>query len=204
MGYDNFVVDSTIPEGYSKEQWFDEKAQGIPAGSEGLICVPYWNSVMNPYWDAFASGIVVGWRGNHTPQHLYRAILEGIAFELRLHNIGVEMATGRKLERYYAVGGGAKSELWCQIIADVTGVKVHRTKHRETAALGAGIIAAAGAGIYESTASAARAMAALDPVSFEPNSRRHKLYRKIFQDVYRELYPALQEQLRRLVELQEQ
>jgi xylulokinase len=201
---DNFVVDSTIPEGFSKEQWLDETAHNIPAGSEGLLCVPYWNSVMNPYWDAFASGIVVGWRGNHTPQHLYRAILEGIAFEVRLHMIGVETALGRKLERYFAVGGGAKSEVWCQIIADVTGIKVHRTKHPETAALGAGIIAAAGAGIYENAAVAARAMATLEPVSFEPNSKRHKLYREIFQDVYLEVYPALQEPLRRLVELQGQ
>lgn len=200
---DNFVNRSTVPEGFSREQWFDEQAKNIPAGSDGLVCVPYWNSVMNPYWDASASGIIVGWRGNHTPQHLYRAILEGIAFELRLHMIGVEAATGREVKRYIAVGGGAKSEIWCQIIADVTGAKVQRTEHRETAALGAGILAAAGIGIYENTAVAARAMSTLEAISFEPNSKRHNLYQDVFQDVYCKIYPALREPLRCLVEYHE-
>ena len=101
---------------------------------------------MNPYWDAGASGIVVGWRGIHGPAHLYRAILEGIAFEQRLHLRGVEAALDRPVERLLAVGGGARSRLWRQIIADVTGRPVYHADAPEASALGAGILAAAATG----------------------------------------------------------
>ena len=82
-------------------------AREVPPGSLGLMLVPYWNGVMNPYWDPAASGIIVGWRGTHTRAHLYRAILEGIAFEQHLNTLGVEAALGRPLTRYIALGGGA-------------------------------------------------------------------------------------------------
>ena len=81
----------------------EAEAQKIPAGADGLVLVPYWNSVMNPYWDELASGIVIGWRGRHTPAHFYRAILEGIAFELRVQAEAVTGATGQKIENYLAL-----------------------------------------------------------------------------------------------------
>jgi len=112
------------------------------------VLVPYWNSVLGPYWDVAASGIVVGWRGHHRPVHLYRAILEGIAFEQRLNISGVEAALGRSVESLVAVGGGARSDLWCQTIADVTGKPVVRSSTTEAAALGAGILAATAAGLH--------------------------------------------------------
>ncbi len=62
---------------------YDKAASEVAPGSGGLIAVPYWNSVLGPYWDPAASGIVVGWRGFHTLAHLYRSILEGTALELR-------------------------------------------------------------------------------------------------------------------------
>ena len=67
------------PEAQSEEAW-EAAAAALPPGAEGLMLLPYWNSAMNPYWDAGASGAVVGWRGSHGPAHLYRAILEGIAY----------------------------------------------------------------------------------------------------------------------------
>lgn len=200
---ENFIGPSYGSQDTDNEKLFEAAGHNIPAGSEGLLCVPYWNSVMNPYWDASASGVVIGWRGHHTPQHLYRAILEGIAFELRLHKLGIESAIGSKLERYIAVGGGAQNALWCQIIADVTGVEVQRTIHRETAALGAGIMAAAGVGIYKTVTKAGRIMTALEPLVFKPDIEQHELYREIFDNVYQEVYPALQSQLSQLAVLQE-
>ncbi len=108
---------------------FDRSLDRTPVGAEGLMLVPYWNSAMSPYWDARASGMVVGWRGVHTPEHLYRAILEGIAFEARLHTEGVEAALNRPVLRYTVMGGGARSERWRQIIADVTGKPVGLSDH---------------------------------------------------------------------------
>jgi xylulokinase len=170
----------------------------IPAGSAGLMLVPYWNSVMNPYWDATASGIVVGWRGIHRPVHLYRAILEGIAYELRLHLEGVEQALGIPLEQVVAVGGGARSEHWCQIVADVTGKPVYHAAVPEAAALGAAVLAAAGAGLYPSVSAAAQAMAAWLPGALAPRPEQHQFYSDLYHQVYRGLYPALRESLNHL------
>jgi len=133
---------STGMDHYQLLDHYDNAAAQIPAGCEGLMLVPYWNSVLGPYWDASASGIVVGWRGIHQPAHLYRAILEGIAYEQHLNTQGVEAASGQSIERFIAVGGGSRSALWRQIIADVTGKAIYRASATEAAALGAGILAA--------------------------------------------------------------
>ena len=92
-------------------------AERVARGSEGLLVLPYWNGVMNPYWDDAAGGVVVGLRGHHTPAHLYRAVLEGIAMEQRLHTRGVEAATA-PIAELVVMGGGSQSDLWCQVIAD--------------------------------------------------------------------------------------
>ena len=180
---------------------FDAGLDGTPPGAAGLLAVPYWNSAMSPYWDADASGIVAGWRGTHTLHHLYRAILEGIAFEQRLNTEGVEAALGQAIEGYVAMGGGARSDRWCQIVTDVTGKPLRRAATMEAAALGAGILAAAGAGLFGEVRDAAAAMARVDPQIFEPDSRRHAFYSRQYREVYRQLFPALQSHLQCLANL---
>jgi xylulokinase len=185
----------------SPEAVLEAAAANIPPGSLGLILVPYWNSAMNPYWDASASGIVVGWRGIHQPAHLYRAILEGIAFEQRLHMEGVEDALQQPVSRYIAVGGGARSRLWRQIIADVTSRLVYHADVSEATALGAGILAAAGSGLSPSVFDAAQAMTRIAAQAEEPDPDRHSYYSLLYKDVYRPLFPALQTYLDRLAKL---
>jgi xylulokinase len=182
------------------QEALEREASQLPPGSEGLVLVPYWNSVLGPYWDVAASGIVVGWRGHHRPAHLYRAILEGIAFEQRLNITGVEAATGRPVESLVAVGGGARSDLWCQTIADVTGRPVVRSNTAEAAALGAGVLAAAAVGLHPDVPCAARAMTRLQPNPLRPDGSRNERYRRLYKDVYVHLFPALQPHLRRLAE----
>jgi xylulokinase len=171
---------------------YEREAAELPPGSQGLFLVPYWNSVLGPYWDAAASGIVVGWRGLHTTIHLYRSILEGIAFEQRLSTSSVEIATMQKVFRFIVVGGGARSPLWCQIIADVTGKQVYRANTTEAAALGAGILAACAVGWYPNVRQAAQAMSHLLPDPFQPDPERHEFYSRIYEQVYCNLFPALQ------------
>ena len=191
-----------VPDNHpTTEMFYDEAVAGIAPGAEGLMLVPYWNSAMNPYWDAAASGIVVGWRGIHTRAHLYRAILEGIAFEQRLHTEGVEAALGHGVEGYVAMGGGTRSARWCHIIADVTGKPVYRADTPEAAALGAGILAAAGAGLFTNVTAAAQMMTHINPRPIQPDARRHGLYTRLYEDVYRHLFPALQPALDRLTHL---
>ncbi len=179
----------------------DQSLDDIPPGSQGLLLVPYWNTAMNPYWDASASGIVVGWRGIHRPAHLYRSILEGIALELRLQLAGVEQALGRPLDRLVAMGGGAQNARWCQIIADVLGKPVYRAAASEAAALGAGILAAVGAGLFSSTAEAAAAMARWEEQAFHPRPEVQAFYTRLYDQVYLPLYPAIRKPLANLADL---
>lgn len=189
-------VESGSPEG-----WLEEAAAQVPPGALGLVLVPYWNSVMNPYWDASASGIIAGWRGIHSRAHLYRAILEGIALELRLHIQGVETALGQDIESLIAVGGGARSLLWRQIIADVTGRPVYHASTPEATALGAGILAAAAVGLHPDVSSAAESMTVIAAQPSLPGEKRQAFYHRLYEEVYRHLFPALQTCLQRLADL---
>ena len=87
------------------------------------MLVPYWNNVMNPYWDPAATGLVIGWTTAHRRHHLYRAILDGIAFEHRLAIEGIAAATEIPLTEHVILGGGSRSPLWRQIMADVLGAR---------------------------------------------------------------------------------
>jgi sugar (pentulose or hexulose) kinase len=159
---------------------------------------------MTPYWDAGASGITVGWRGIHTPAHLYRAILEGIAYEQRLHTEGVEAALGQPIGAFVVMGGGARNVRWCQILADVTGKPVVRTAASEAAALGAGIQAAVGAGLFAEMQTGATQMAPAMMSPILPDAARQAVYDRLYAEVYQELFPALQPSLNRLTALTEE
>jgi xylulokinase len=184
----------------SAEEIFEAAARRVPPGSRGLMLVPYWSSVTNPYWDAMASGIMVGWRGAHDRAHMYRAILEGIAFEQRLATSGVEQPLGYPLERLVAVGGGSKSPLWCQIIADICGKPVIRSASPEATCLGAAILAAVSAGFYGSAREAAAGMVRLGEIH-RPDPERQEFYDRLYGEVYRHLFPALRPFIDRLAEL---
>lgn len=184
----------------SAEEVLEAAARKLPPGAQGLMLVPYWRGVMSPYWDPAASGITVGWTGAHGREHFYRAVLEGIAFEYRMTVEGMSRATGSPLNEIILLGGGSRSELWCQIVADVTGKQVARAGTAEATNLGAGILAAAAAGWYSSIPAAADAMTH-DGRRFEPNSASYTLYDRLYNEVYVELFPALQTYLDRLTEL---
>lgn len=193
-----------MPQNIYPEEILDKEAAQVPPGAMGLMLVPYWNTAMNPYWDASASGMTIGWRGIHGRAHFYRAILEGIALELRLHTLGVETAVRQPINRYIVVGGGSRSDLWCQIIADATGKPIHRASVTEASALGAGVLAAVGAGLYSDPLEAARAMAPSTLQPFIPDPRRQTFYEKRYDQVYIHLYKALREPLARLADLVEE
>jgi xylulokinase len=177
----------------------EARAETLPAGSDGLMLVPYWNAVMNPYWDDDATGIAIGWHGAHEPAHLYRAILEGIAFEQRLHSSGVEKASGQAIREFVVMGGGSKSALWCRILADTLGKRMVRAATPEATALGAGILAAVAAGVHPDLGSAISAMTSTGE-TVDPGPSQ-ATYERLYSDVYVSLYPALQKPLARLAAL---
>lgn len=184
----------------SPEEILEAEAAKIPPGSKGLMLVPYWNNVMSPYWDPSATGITVGWTGDHGREHLYRAILEGVAYEQRLVGDAMMEATGERFHEYVTMGGGSRSDLWCQIVADVTGVSVVRSTSAEATCLGAAILAAVAAGWYTDVRGAAEAMTGTGE-RFEPVEESQAVYDRLYRQVYQPLFPILQPLLGRLTEL---
>jgi xylulokinase len=176
--------------GLSAEQILEAAASRLPPGAEGLVALPYWAGAQTPYWDAEARGVIIGWSGHHTKAHIFRAILEGIAFEQRLNTEGVEAALGQPVHHFLAMGGGSRSSLWCQIIADVTHRPVSVCKSVETTCLGAAILAAAAIGWFRDIREAAAAMASVRE-RYEPNESRAIIYDALYTGVYRELYTRL-------------
>ena len=162
------------------------------------MLVPYWNNVMNPYWDPLASGITVGWSGVHGRAHFYRAILEGIAYEQRLVGDAMMAAAGQRFAEYVTMGGGSRSRLWLQIMADVTGVPVVQSTTNEATCLGAGILAAVGAGWYADARAAADAMTGTSGLLRSGRREPVAVYDRLYQEVYRTLFPTLQAALDRL------
>jgi sugar (pentulose or hexulose) kinase len=176
----------------------ERRAAAVPPGAAGLVLVPYLATVMDPYWDDDASGILVGLRGEHGPGHLMRAAMEGLAFEERLHFRAIEQATGEQIDAVHILGGGSQSSLWCQILSDVLDRPVRRTLSQEATSLGAAMLAAVAAGHFASAREAAEAMGGTGE-EFAPGKNAQR-YARLFDDVYAGLYPALRDSLGRLAE----
>jgi xylulokinase len=166
-------------------------AAAVPPGCEGLLTLPYWNCAQTPYWDPDARGATVGWQPRHTPAHLYRSILEGVGYELRLHLAGVEAATGRRIELLRAMGGGSRSPLWVELIADITQRPVQLCDGAEISARGAAVLAVAASGDRPPLARAASAMAAFGR-TVQPRPATAARYDQMFA-VHRQIYPALRD-----------
>lgn len=219
--YGAFVPEEVLPAGTFTVSWFVEQfgpdmrglnlplsaeevlevaAAKLPPGALGLMLVPYWGGVMPPYWDPAATGITIGWTGAHRREHFYRALLEGIAYEHRLAMDEVAKAIGVPFEEFILMGGGSRSALWCQIVADVTGQKVTRAGSAEATNLGAAILSAAAVGWYGSVREAADAMTTTGR-SFFPNEQAHRIYDRLYREVYMHIFPALKTYSDRLTSL---
>ena len=172
-----------------QQAYWESQARSIKNGAEGLLVVPYWNGALTPYWDHNARGIMIGFSGVHSTAHVYRAILEGVAFELRLCLDKAETELTEPIQEFVAMGGGTHSELWCQMFADILNRPLVLAGEDEATCLGAGILAASGAGLHPSLAAAVSEMTSTGK-RFEPNETVAAEYEKIFA-VYRTVYPSV-------------
>lgn len=166
----------------------EEEALKLAIGSDGLLVQPYWSGVMDPYWDTRARGVIVGLGMSHKPFHIHRAIIEGITLDTVMGTQASEKASGQTVDHYLAIGGGANSRLWRQMLADASGKPVHVSDTVEASALGAGMLAATGAGWYGSAAEASNAMAGEARV-YEPDLANLSRYSELLE-IYRDLYAA--------------
>ncbi len=185
--------------GVAPESLFDELIAQVPPGSEGLTLLPTWSpGVCTPGPEA--RGAIVGFGPQHTRAHLYRAILEGLAYALREGRTGIERASGVPLTELRASGGGAQSDGALQLTADVFRLRVGRPHTHETSGLGAAINLAVGLGLHASTAEAVAAMTRVERW-FEPQAEAADRYDRLFAEVYRPLYGRVRPVLRALKRL---
>jgi xylulokinase len=173
----------------------EEAAGNVPPGSAGLVFLPYLMGERSPVWDDKASGAFVGLNLFHTRAHLYRSVLEGVSYALR-HNIEAgARGTDTLADRLIVVGGAAHSDLWMQIIADITGYPVFTIEENVEAALGAALLAALGAGIVTPEIAAEGWVTLKQHAS--PKSDAQRTYDRTFE-IYKDLYPAMRTSMHRL------
>lgn len=169
-------------------------ARELPPGANGLLFLPYLMGERSPVWDAKASACFIGLSLYHHRHHLYRAVLEGVTFALR-HNIEAGTQQGVTLDDHLIVVGGAtQSDLWMQIIADVTRMPVYTYQENVEAALGAGLLAGQATGLIDLAEPLQHGNLVERSVPSE-DAARH--YDKLFT-LYCQLYPTLKPIMHRL------
>lgn len=182
--------------GVQPEALFDELVRAVPAGSMGLMLQPYWSpGVRQPGPEA--KGSIIGFGDVHTRSHIYRAILEGLAYALREGKERIEKRSGVPIRRLRVAGGGSQSDAAMQLTADVFGLPAERPHTYETSGLGAAIDAAVGLGLHPDFETAVAAMTRVGDV-FHPQADTQQLYERLYREVYLKMYPQLQPLYRKI------
>lgn len=181
------------------EALFDELVDSTPPGAMGLTVQPYWSpGVRIPGPEA--KGAIIGFGDVHTRAHVYRAILEGLAYALRDGADRIAKRGKVPITELRVAGGGAQSRAALQLTADVFGLPTARPHTHEAAGLGAAIESAVGLGFHPDVESAAREMTRVGAV-YDPDPRVHALYDELYERVYRRMYGRLRplyEEIRRI------
>jgi len=173
----------------------DEHANQAPAGSDGMIFLPYMAGERSPVWDPKAKGVFYGVDFAKTKPHFIRSVMEGVAYSL-LHNLKTAEETGSIADTLYSNGGAANSDLWMQIKSDVTNKPVAVISSSDVSTtLGAAILAGVAAGVYSDFSDAVKNTVTVRK-TFYPNFDNHKIYMKRY-GTYLEIYANLKETMGR-------
>jgi len=175
--------------GVVAETLFDELLHSVPPGCMGLMLQPYWTpGIREPGLEA--KGAVIGFGDVHRRAHLYRAIIEGLAYALRQGKERIEKRSGVRIKKLRVSGGGSQSDAIMQMTADIFGLPAERPHTWETSGLGAAIACAAGLGLHKDFPTAIAAMTRTGSV-FEPNPEARRLYNRLYRHVYLHMYQKL-------------
>lgn len=162
-------------------------AEAAP-GSMGLVVQPFWAPGLS---EPIAKGAMIGFGDVHNKAHVYRAIIEGLAYGLREGVEKIEKRGDFRFDKLVVSGGASQSDSICQISADVFNRPVVRGRTYESSGLGAAIITAFGTGIYKSVEEAVGSM--VDGVSvFVPDPENSGIYQRLYQNVYQKMYKSLE------------
>jgi len=175
--------------GVETETIIEELLHQVQPGSMGLILQPYWSpgiKVPGPE----AKGAIIGFGDVHNRAHLYRAILEGLAYALREGKEREEKRSGVDITELRVSGGGSQSDTAMQLTADIFGLPTARPHIYETSGLGAAIDAAVGLKLHRDFKTAVQEMTRIGQF-FEPNMTTHKIYDQLYKRVYKQMYNRL-------------
>ncbi|MFD1600359.1 FGGY-family carbohydrate kinase [Halobellus rarus] len=196
---DQFAGEAVLDEGVGKGKYdhLSEEAAEIDPGSEGLVVLPYFSGSRTPLNDDRARGTIAGLTLSHTKYHVYRAILEGVGYGFR-HNLEMIEHADVPIGRTFAIGGGAQSDLWRQIVSDITGYEQKYVSDPLGAPLGSAYLAGIGSGVFDGYDALKTSTTAATTTPANP--ARTAIYDEYY-DVYRDLYPAMKDEMHRLASL---
>lgn len=175
--------------GVDAESLFDDLVYDAPPGSSGLMLQPYWSpgiKIPGPE----AKGAIIGFGDVHTRSHLYRSILEGLAYALREGAENMQKKSGVAFKEIRIAGGGSQSKAAMQLTADIFGIPTAKPHIYEASGLGAAIDAALGLGLHPDFSSAILGMTRQERI-YEPNLANHHIYNALYERVYRKMYARL-------------
>jgi len=193
---DNFASDEVHAEhqsGISAYQRLDDAATAVPPGSDGLVVLPYFSGERTPIFDVQARGLILGLTTSHTRQHLYRGLLEGVAYGVR-HHFDLMAEIGAVPRRLVAVGGGSQSELWTQIVSDVTGYTLECVEQPIGPALADAFLAGYGIGQFRDFTPLAERWVRIgrtvrpDPGATAIYDQYYRVYRRLYQRTVEDMH----------------
>jgi len=174
--------------GIAAEEVLNSLLAESPPGSMGLVVQPYWSPGLS---EPAAKGAMIGFGDVHKKPHVYRAVIEGLAFALFEGKEKIEKVTKTKISELAVSGGASKSNEICQIAADVFNLPLVRGKTTETSGLGAAILTAKGTGCYPSITDAIENMVHYQ-TTFQPKKSNVEIYAQMYNRVYKKLYKNLE------------
>ncbi|MGD8903769.1 MAG: FGGY-family carbohydrate kinase, partial [Anaerolineae bacterium] len=176
-------------QGVQPEELFDELVSQAPPGAMGLTLLPYWSPGLKEPGPE-AKGAIIGFGDVHTRAHLYRSILEGLAYALRDGKERTERRSRIPITELRVAGGGSQSDAALQLTADIFGLPTARPHLYEASGLGAAIDCAVGLGLHRDFATAVQEMTRLGDL-FEPQTLNCEIYDALYRRVYKRIYPKL-------------
>lgn len=169
--------------GILPEEYLNNEAQNVPAGSNGLMTVLDW---LAPTDKPYKKGLIVGFDARHTRAHMYRSILEGIALTMKNHFDAMCSELEIKVDDLIISGGGSNSDLFMQIFSDVFGIPASRNFVNDSASLGAAICVAVAVDFYKDFKTAVRNMVKIKD-TFKPIEKNTQLYKLMNDEVYKHI-----------------
>lgn len=192
--YDNFYQDyKDYPQsGKQGLLRMNDDAEHAEPGADGLVFLPYMMGERSPVWDPYARGVFFGLSLKTTRRQMNRAVLEGCAYGLRQMFDIAEDLTGVKVKSFSSIGGGAKSKVWSQIKADITGRDIEVLDMNDMAPVGAALLAGVGAGVFKDVFEASSKVKKTVYLSVKASDAHDEIYKRRYA-VYTGLYPRLKD-----------